>query len=1262
MEEAPAALFLSVAGRCTLRYAHLMRLAALMRAHVFASPQAHRASPLLRAAAARPARAACATSAGAESPPAAPVVEWDTPPPAGWETIPRWLVFSDLHVSPRTLPYSLEVLQTVLRLARERQAGILFLGDFWHTRGKLEVPLLNAVLRALRGWDVATVMLPGNHDQVTLGGLEHSLTPLAAASPFIHVFDKPALWRGALWLPYRRDEGLLRSALAAAAEQSSPPLRAVFAHADVVGASANEAYQSRDGMDPSAFPQHIPTYTGHYHKPHIVPNTRVMYIGSPYQTTAGEGGQPKRAVLLDAHTWRHIEDVSLDIGPRHFETAGALPAVDPSWGVRRGDVVRWTRPRRAAAHPSAAATAQLLSDAGVTLNVAVEAAPAESARAPRIAMAEALSPDGLLRAFAEASRLPADVADAASRLVSTISSGSSGGMLQRRAARLVPLRVEVQNFGPFGSVLVSYPLGPSRGLVALSGRNEDAAASLAAAPDSGDDVAGESSNGAGKTSLAAAALWAIDGSSAGGLKLASTVHDGGGGGGVGAGGAARVRLEGTLNGDEFWVERTAKVSKAGVGKSTIRWGLAGVERTMAEQKLTIEALNEEVPVAVLSSSCFIASGEPEALLDLDDTKFSKRLGELVDLEGWEACEKAAKEQLKAAKMERAAAEGSAKELRAAAARAEDALRGAEANQEKWGRSHAEQLASAAGAEAAARAALRRSAAASARLLASLRGGYEAAAAAARAAGERAAAARQAAACEPSHADQPSRDAVQETFERELERHAPGVAAAEGAAEGARRAVARAEAAAAADADAASRARASTDAAAKALRAFVPFASSSAVAAPPAALSLVEGAPPGGATPRCDVCGQPVDAAHAAAHGRSLSSARDDAASLSQAASLRAAASKAALNAARDAAAAAAAAAARAEREAARAAGEAREGAAREAAEAARAADREAASHAADEASLKAAVAEATLHGKAARSVADAAADALGGSPDDGGGPSDAAPPPPPAFTPHDIVAALVELSERVEEATAALRVALRSFTSASAPLASLSSATNPHDVAASAARADAAAAAERLGAAEAARAAVEERCRLGEAVSAALGPKGVHSFLLDAALAEVEAEAGAHLTTLTGGLLGLSFRPELDEPDEPSSSSASSSSAKVYPRTVYVSKPDGNRAARAPRQLSGGERRRVGLALCLAFAAVAQRRSNFSCDLLVLDEPLAALDGDGCARVASLLRSLRPAVSTVVITAQAGTRAEAAADATDTVVKRGGCSVVELMF
>ena len=50
-----------------------------------------------------------------------------------------------------------------------------------------------------------------------------------------------------------------------------------------LGAFVNETFQAREGFPPELFPEHVPVYMGHYHKPHRVQGTSIEYIGSPYQ-------------------------------------------------------------------------------------------------------------------------------------------------------------------------------------------------------------------------------------------------------------------------------------------------------------------------------------------------------------------------------------------------------------------------------------------------------------------------------------------------------------------------------------------------------------------------------------------------------------------------------------------------------------------------------------------------------------------------------------------------------------------------------------------------------------------------------------------------------------------------------------------------------------------------------------------------------------------------------------------------------------------
>ena len=65
---------------------------------------------------------------------------------------------------------------------------------------------------------------------------------------------------------------------------------------------------------------------------------------------------------------------------------------------------------------------------------------------------------------------------------------------------------------------------------------------------------------------------------------------------------------------------------------------------------------------------------------------------------------------------------------------------------------------------------------------------------------------------------------------------------------------------------------------------------------------------------------------------------------------------------------------------------------------------------------------------------------------------------------------------------------------------------------------------------------------------------------------------------------------------------------------MRVRRADGSHVERSVAQLSGGEWRRVGLALSLAFADFARARLGLSCNVLVLDEVMQHMDVDGQAR------------------------------------------------
>lgn len=311
---------------------------------------------------------------------------------AYFATVPTWVVFTDLHCSAATMDTCLQVLDRVHAIAVARNAGIVFLGDWWHVRGTLRVDSLNRVLDRLAAtYHQPMVLIPGNHDQVTAALSDnHSLTPLqtayrvtvpasrnfadAAATdrgavadatdtttattlPGLLIFSHPTVFHQALWIPHIRSPAILESVLQSDAAKAAA---AVFCHADVTGASMNDNIVSHGGVPPRLFPPHKPIYSGHFHKPHTVTAVTttatdsdvdgggerlvrsIEYLGSPYQVSLSEAEQDKSLAVLDASRgWRCVDRIPITVGRRHFRPAALADflALEPQQQLGAGDRV-----------------------------------------------------------------------------------------------------------------------------------------------------------------------------------------------------------------------------------------------------------------------------------------------------------------------------------------------------------------------------------------------------------------------------------------------------------------------------------------------------------------------------------------------------------------------------------------------------------------------------------------------------------------------------------------------------------------------------------------------------------------------------------------------------------------------------------------------------------------------------------------------------------------------------------------------------------
>ena len=289
---------------------------------------------------------------------------------------------------------------------------------------------LNSILLALRTWKLPFIALPGNHDQSTLNGEVHALTPLSLVMPACRVIGRPTVFMGALWMPYSRDLEILRSAMAEVAQEDSKGsgtrargqqavlrgraegrwvdgggaltargtgVSAIFCHVDVVGADMSGGILAQRGLGVEEFPGHVPVYTGHYHKPHALwgkPGARqhpVVYVGSQWQTSMSEAHEEKRLLLLDASQgWAIAEEIPISIGKRHFRAA-SLAQLDAnllSWSLRKGDRVQVRVEDAAGARLKAQ---QLALPAGVSLEIVEQPVDQIEARVPGADTLDALS-------------------------------------------------------------------------------------------------------------------------------------------------------------------------------------------------------------------------------------------------------------------------------------------------------------------------------------------------------------------------------------------------------------------------------------------------------------------------------------------------------------------------------------------------------------------------------------------------------------------------------------------------------------------------------------------------------------------------------------------------------------------------------------------------------------------------------------------------------------------------------------------------------
>lgn len=251
------------------------------------------------------------------------------------------IIFSDLHLREDTESIVFDrVLPGIVEAAKARDDYVIAcLGDMLHYRYKVDVRLQNRLgdfFTAQTEAGFKFKLLPGNHDQYDTAG--RNALELYGEIPRVMVFTNPAVDPDGLWLPYRVDLDVLRRSVTTLSQLLNPNAkgrRVLFAHHGLDGAWMNNHKLNKGGLDSNEFLGFDTVLLGHYHKRQTI--GKASYIGSPYEITAAEAGQPKGYAHWDGATLTYEDTVW---GPRNINLDVADPKTLDLSGISPEDRVR----------------------------------------------------------------------------------------------------------------------------------------------------------------------------------------------------------------------------------------------------------------------------------------------------------------------------------------------------------------------------------------------------------------------------------------------------------------------------------------------------------------------------------------------------------------------------------------------------------------------------------------------------------------------------------------------------------------------------------------------------------------------------------------------------------------------------------------------------------------------------------------------------------------------------------------------------------
>jgi DNA repair exonuclease SbcCD nuclease subunit len=234
---------------------------------------------------------------------------------------------SDLHLTPKTAAWVFAALRELRNDTEERGGFTVLVGDILDQARTVDMPTYNRLRDMVQKWPKPIHVLVGNHDQYD--GTRNALEALEGGQ--CKVISEPTKTEIGLMVPYLPPE-IFWERVRGLSD------KIWWTHQGWKGAYLNNMRRDHHGLDCGRMEADL-CVSGHYHAPQNL--GRILYCGSPYQTTFAEEGQIKGFLAWDGDMRPLRVPFELVDAPRHW-TVDWRPGEEAELpeGWKAGDKVR----------------------------------------------------------------------------------------------------------------------------------------------------------------------------------------------------------------------------------------------------------------------------------------------------------------------------------------------------------------------------------------------------------------------------------------------------------------------------------------------------------------------------------------------------------------------------------------------------------------------------------------------------------------------------------------------------------------------------------------------------------------------------------------------------------------------------------------------------------------------------------------------------------------------------------------------------------